>query len=68
MSVTGTGAGTISMTGDRPPSFVDANVLVYAFDKSNSPKKRVAQRLLNELMDQDRLRVSTRYCRSFSSR
>ena len=47
MSVIGTGAGTISMTGNRPPSFVDANVLVYAFDKSRSPKKRVAQRLLN---------------------
>ena len=49
MSVTGTGAGTISMTGDGPPSFVDTNVLVYAFDKSGSPKKRVAQRLLNGL-------------------
>jgi len=47
------------MTGDRPPSFVDTNVLVYAFDKSSSPKRRVAQRLLNDLMDQDRLRVST---------
>jgi hypothetical protein len=35
------------------------NVLVYAFDKSKSPKKRVAQRLMNELMDEDRLRVST---------
>jgi predicted nucleic acid-binding protein len=27
---------------------------VYAFDKSDSPKKRVAQRLMNELMDEDR--------------
>jgi predicted nucleic acid-binding protein len=35
------------MTGDRPPSFVDANVLAHAFDESSSPKKRVAQRLLN---------------------
>ena len=47
------------MTGEMAPSFVDTNVLVYAFDKSGSPKKRVAQRLMNELMDQDRLRVST---------
>jgi len=47
------------MAGDRPPSFVDTNVLVYAFDKSSSPKKRVAQRLFNDLMEQDRLRVST---------
>jgi predicted nucleic acid-binding protein len=47
------------MTGERALSFVDANVLVYAFDKSGSPKKRVAQRLMNELMERDRLRVST---------
>jgi predicted nucleic acid-binding protein len=47
------------MTGERALSFVDTNVLVYAFDKSSSPKKRVAQRLLNELMEEDRLRVST---------
>jgi predicted nucleic acid-binding protein len=32
---------------------------VYAFDKSRSPKKRVAERLMNELMEEDRLRVST---------
>jgi predicted nucleic acid-binding protein len=47
------------MTGERAVSFVDTNVLVYALDKSNSPKKRVAQRLMNELMEEDRLRVST---------
>jgi predicted nucleic acid-binding protein len=47
------------MTGEGSLSFVDTNVLVYAFDKSNSPKKRVAQRLMNKLMEEDRLRVST---------
>src|ERR1017187_3545405 len=47
------------MTGERALSFVDANVLVYAFDQSNSPKKRAAQRLMNELMEEDRLRLST---------
>ena len=47
------------MSGERWLSFVDTKVLVYAFDKSGSAKKRVAQRLLNELMDEDRLRVST---------
>jgi predicted nucleic acid-binding protein len=47
------------MTDEKALSFVDTNVLVYAFDKSSSPKKRVAQRLLNELMEEDRLRVST---------
>jgi predicted nucleic acid-binding protein len=43
------------------PAFVDTNVLVYAFDKSLSPtpKKEIAARLIEELMEQDRLRVST---------
>jgi predicted nucleic acid-binding protein len=50
---------TTSISGERAPGFVDTNVLVYAFDKSSSPKKQVAQRLMLELMDQDRLRVST---------
>lgn len=35
-------------------------MLVSAFDKSSSPKKRIAQRLMNELMEEDRLRLSTR--------
>lgn len=47
------------MTAKRPLCFVDTNVLVYAFDKGASPKKRMAQHLMNELMDEDRLRVST---------
>ena len=49
---------TIS-TGERALSFVDTNVLVYAFDKSGSPKNQLAQRLMNELMEEDRLRLST---------
>ena len=47
------------MTVEKTLSFVDTNVLVYAFDKSSSAKKLVAQRLLNELMADDLLRVST---------
>ena len=47
------------MTAERDLAFVDTTVLVYAFDKSRSPKKRVAQRLISELMEEDRLRVST---------
>ncbi|HEY3411864.1 MAG TPA: PIN domain-containing protein [Armatimonadota bacterium] len=58
-SVTGSGAVKTFMTGDKDLCFVDTNVLVYGFDKSSSPKKRVAQRLLTELMEEDRLRVST---------
>jgi predicted nucleic acid-binding protein len=47
------------MTGEKTLSFVDTNVLVYAFDKSISSKKLVAQRLMNELMEEDLLRMST---------
>src|SRR5580765_1902622 len=47
------------MTVEKTLSFVDSNILVYAFDKSSSPKKLVAQRLMNELMADDLLRVST---------
>ena len=59
MLATGHGTATISMTVERDLCFVDTNVLVYAFDKSGSPKKRIAQRLIDELMEEDRLRVST---------
>ena len=40
-------------------AFVDTNVLVYAFEKSVSPKKPVARRLMAELMVENRLRLST---------
>jgi predicted nucleic acid-binding protein len=40
-------------------SFVDTNVLVYAFQKSPSAKQQVARRLLAELTEEGRLRVST---------
>lgn len=47
------------MTAEKALSFIDTNVLVYAFERSNSARKRVAQRLMSELMAEDRLRVST---------
>lgn len=47
------------MSGNSELGFVDTNVLVYALDRSASPKKLFAQRLMNELMDEDRLRLST---------
>ncbi len=47
------------MTVEKVLSFVDTNVLVYAFDRGSSPKKLVAQRLMNELLADDLLRVST---------
>jgi predicted nucleic acid-binding protein len=47
------------MTDERPLSFIDTNVLVYAFNKSRSTKQQIAQQLMTELMDEDRLRLST---------
>jgi len=47
------------MSAEKAPAFVDTKVLVYALDKSGSAKQRAAKRLLNELIEQDRLRVST---------
>jgi hypothetical protein len=42
MWVTGSGAATISMSGERALNFVASKVLVYAFDKGSSPKGRLA--------------------------
>jgi predicted nucleic acid-binding protein len=47
------------MTDEKPLCFVDTNVLVYAFDKSGSTKQKIAQSLMTELMEEDRLRLST---------
>ena len=47
------------MSAERPLSFVDTNVLVYAFERGDSARKRAAQRLMDELVAEDRLRVST---------
>ena len=47
------------MTAEKTTDFVDTSMLVYAFDKSSSPKRRVAQQLVNQLMTEDTLRVST---------
>jgi predicted nucleic acid-binding protein len=37
------------MNADGPPSFVDTNVLVYAFDASAGEKKPVAEQLIADL-------------------
>ena len=54
-----TGPGTSSTSAERAPCFVDTNVLVYAFDRSGAAKAEAARRLVTELMDTDRLRLST---------
>jgi predicted nucleic acid-binding protein len=47
------------MTAEKATGFVDTNVLVYAFEKSSSPKKLLAQRLIVGLMENDQLCLST---------
>jgi predicted nucleic acid-binding protein len=38
-------------------AFVDTNILVYAFEKPDSPRKETAKALILELMRSDRLRL-----------
>ncbi|HYM11842.1 MAG TPA: PIN domain-containing protein [Bryobacterales bacterium] len=47
------------MITDKALAFVDTNVLVYAFEKGSSPQKAIAQKLVSELLDEDRIRLST---------
>lgn len=48
-----------SMHGEKNAAFVDTNVLVYALEINHSPKKQIAQRLINDLMERDEFRIST---------
>ena len=47
------------MNGAEGPAFVDTNVLVYALESGHSARKATAQRLVEKLIYQDRLRLST---------
>jgi predicted nucleic acid-binding protein len=47
------------MSADEGPAFVDTNVLVYALETGQSLRKTAAQALVEELVDEDRLRLST---------
>jgi len=44
---------------DEAPVFVDTNVLVYAYDATDSDRRALAQQTLSELMSSNRLRLST---------
>ena len=47
------------MPGSDGPAFVDTNVLVYALEMGHSARKTAAQSLVERLLDQDLLRLST---------
>ncbi len=45
--------------------FVDTNILVYAFDGSDPVRQQAAGQVLEGLMEQDRLRLSTQVLQEF---
>lgn len=53
------------MTADSQREFVDANVLVYAFDASAGPKRRAAQALLERLWESNTGCVSVQVLQEF---
>jgi predicted nucleic acid-binding protein len=50
---------------DESAVFVDTDILVYAFDDSDSVRQAVAERTLNDLMESDKLRLSTQVFQEF---
>jgi predicted nucleic acid-binding protein len=50
---------------DESAVFVDTNVLVYAFDSSDSVRQAVAERAIAGLMETDRIRLSTQVLQEF---
>ena len=47
------------MSASEGAAFVDTNILVYALEKTPSPRKTPAQTLILRLTEEDRLRIST---------
>lgn len=52
------------MSDDRP-AFVDTNILVYALDRSESRRRRLAAQLIEKLAAGNRLRLSTQVLQEF---
>lgn len=52
------------MNGEGP-AFVDTNVLVYAYDKNESVRQAIAEKLIGQLVDDDRIRLSTQVLQEF---
>ena len=45
--------------------FVDTNILVYAFDRSDEARQQLAQQAIAELLLRDRIRLSTQVLQEF---
>jgi predicted nucleic acid-binding protein len=52
------------MSGEAP-AFLDTNVLVYAFDRGDEVRRKVATRLVERLASEGRLRLSTQVLQEF---
>ncbi len=52
------------MSDDRP-AFVDTNILVYGFDRSESRRRHLAAQLIEGLAANNRLRLSTQVLQEF---
>jgi predicted nucleic acid-binding protein len=52
---------------DSPHAIVETNIVVYAYDLDDPKKHKIAQALIEELSDQDRLVLSTQVFNEFCS-
>jgi len=53
------------MSDGESPVFVDTNILVYTFDESDVRRQHRAEEALAELLEQDRIRLSTQVIQEF---
>ena len=53
------------MSDGESPGFVDTNILVYAFDETDVVRQRRAEKALAEILEQDRIRLSTQILQEF---
>ena len=53
------------MSDGESPVFVDTNILVYAFDEADVVRQRRAEKALAEILEQDRIRLSTQILQEF---
>lgn len=58
-------SSTASLRSTNRVAFVDTNVLVYAFDETDSKRQQTAEALVLELAQSDRIRLSTQILQEF---
>jgi len=53
------------MNGGKGSAFVDTNILVYAFQQTPDWRQSTARKLVDQLVDEDRIRISTQVLQEF---